>query len=181
MLPTRDRLRAHLWYVRQVLSFVDSVTLGVILGAGFGVWNLIATRLDPLAEDTPVALLKFYGPMFALWGIAGFGAARRSGRLLDGVKVGATVAFVTFLVYDLTQFVRVNVFLDTLTQRSDWQNLMARFQQSGYESLRWYVNYVGLTGAPLKILVGTIIGAGTGLIGGFLARLAGREVGPALQ
>lgn len=31
------------------------VLLGVLLGAGFGVWNLIATQLDPLAEDTPAA------------------------------------------------------------------------------------------------------------------------------
>jgi hypothetical protein len=153
------------------------VPLGLLLGAGFGLWNLIATRLDPLAEDTPIALLVFYGPMFAIWGLAGFGASRRTGRLLDGVKVGATVAFVTFVVYVLTQFVRVNLFLDTISQRSDWQNLMARFQSSGYESLRWYVNYVGLTGAPFKILAASIIGAGTGLVGGFLGSLGRREPG----
>lgn len=151
-----------------------SVLLGLSLGAGFGLWNLIATRLDPLAEDTPIALLIFYGPMFAIWGLAGFDASRRTGRLLDGVRVGATVAFVTFVVYVLTQFVRVNVFLDALSQRSDWQNLMTRFQTSGYESLRWYVNYVGLTGAPLKILVASIIGAGTGLVGAVLGNLARR-------
>jgi hypothetical protein len=149
----------------------DPVLLGLLVGAGFGLWNLIATRLDPLSEDTPSALLIFYGPMFVIWGLSGYGASRRTGRLLDGVRVGATVAFVTFVVYDLTQFVRVNVFLDALTQRSDWQNLMARFQSSGYESLRSYVNYVGLTGAPFKILVASIIGAGTGLVGGVLARL----------
>lgn len=151
-----------------------SVILGSILGAAFGTWNLIATRLDPLAEDTPIALLKFYGPMFALWAIAGFGAARRSGRLLDAIKVGATVAFATFVVYSLTQFVRVNLFLDTIRHRSDWQNLMAGFQNSGFDSLRWYVNYAGLTGAPFKILVASLIGGSTGLIGGLLAGLTRR-------
>jgi hypothetical protein len=151
------------------------VFLGLLLGAAFGLWNLIATQLNPLAEDTPIALLVFYGPMFALWGLAGFAASRRTGRLLDGVKVGATVAFVTFLVYVLTQFVRVNLFLDTLTQRSDWQNLVARFHNSGYESLRLYVNYVGLTGAPFKILVASIIGAGTGLVGGVIGTLGRPE------
>ena len=153
------------------------VLLGLLLGAGFGLWNLIATRLDPLAEDTPIALLIFYGPMFVIWGVAGFSASRRTGRLLDGVTVGATVALVTFVVYVLTQFVRVNLFLDTLTQRSDWQNLMVRFQNSGYKSLRWYVNYVGLTGAPFKILVASIIGAGTGLVGGVLGSLSGGSAG----
>ena len=152
-----------------------SVLLGLLLGVVFGLWNLIATRFDPLAEDTPIALLIFYGPMFAIWGIAGFSASRRTGRLLDGVRIGATVAFVTFVVYVVTQFVRVNVFLDILTERSDWQNLMATFQNSGYVSLRRYVNYVGLTGAPFKILVASIIGAVTGLIGGALGSLGRRE------
>ena len=151
------------------------VFLGLLLGAGFGIWNLITTQLNPLAEDTPIALLAFYGPMFACWGLAGFAASRRTGRVLDGVKVGATLALVTFFVYVLTQFVRVNVFLNTLTQRSDWQNLVARFQSSGYESLRWYVNYVGLTGAPFKILVASIIGAATGMVGGVIGTLSRRE------
>jgi hypothetical protein len=151
------------------------VLLGLLLGAGFGVWNLIVTWLDPLAEDTPVALLLFYGPMFVIWGLAGFQATRRTGRMLDAVKVGATVALVTFLVYVLTQFVRVNVFLDAISHRSDWQNLMARFQSSGFESLRWYVNYIGLTGAPFKLLVASFIGAVTGLVGGFVGSLIYRE------
>jgi hypothetical protein len=153
------------------------VLLGLATGTVFGLWNLIATRLDPLAEDTPTALLVFYGPMFAIWGLAGFGAARRSGRLRDAIKVGATVAFATFVVYVLAQFVRVNLFLDTISKRSDWQNLMANFQTSGYESLRSYVNYVGLKGAPFKILVASIIGASTGVIGGFFGTLGRREPG----
>src|SRR3954471_4184306 len=131
----------------------SAVVLGALTGAWFGIWNLIETRLDPLSDDTLMALLTFYGPMFAIWGIAGYWAARRTGRTLDGVRVGATVAFATFVVYVVTQFVRVNVFLDVLTQRADWQNLMAKFRDSGSGSLRWYVNYVGLTGAPFKILV----------------------------
>ena len=157
-----------------------SVLLGLLLGAAFGSWNLIATRLDPLAEDTPTALTLFYGPMFACWGLAGFTAARRTRRLLDGVRVGAIVALVTFVVYVLSQFVRVNLFLDVLTQRSDWQNMMTTFRNSGEESLRWYVNYVGLTGAPFKILVAAIIGAVTGFVGGTLGTL-GRHRGPVVR
>lgn len=154
------------------------VLLGLLVGTGFGLWNLIATRLDPLAEDTPIALLTFYGPMFVIWGVVGFSASRRTGRLLDGVKVGATVALVTFLVYVLTQFIRVNLFLDALTERGDWQNLMVRFRNSGYESLRWYVNYEGLTGAPFKILVASLIGAVTGSVGGLLGSISRRRARP---
>jgi hypothetical protein len=151
------------------------VLLGLLVGASFGLWNLIATRLNPLAEDTPRALLVFYGPMFAAWGLAGFAVTRRTGRVFDGAKVGATVACATFVMYVATQFVRVNVFLDVISQRSDWQDLMARFRESGSGNLRWYANYVGLTGAPFKILVATMIGAGTGLLGGFLGTLGRHE------
>jgi hypothetical protein len=150
----------------------SAILPGLVLGAAFGLWNLIATWLDPLAEDTPRALLIFYGPMFVCWGLAGFAATRRTGRVWDGIKVGATAAFFTFLVYDVTQFIRVNVFLDSLTQRSDWQNMMVRFQNSGSQSLRSYVNYVGLTGAPFKAVVASLIGTTTGLIGGALGKLS---------
>jgi hypothetical protein len=151
--------------------------LGVLIGAGFGVWNLIETEMNPLSEDTPLALLTFYGPMFVLWGVAGYVAARRTGRTLDGLTVGATVAFATFVVYVITQFVRVNLFLDTISRRSDWQNLMAQFQTSGYGSLRSYVNFLGLTGAPFKIFVASIIGAATGLVGGAFGSLRSRAMG----
>ncbi|HJP60581.1 MAG TPA: hypothetical protein VJ865_11290 [Gemmatimonadaceae bacterium] len=150
----------------------SAVLFGLAVGAAFGLWNLITTWTDPLAEDTPSALLIFYGPMFATWALAGLAAARRTGRVLDGIKVGAMVAFVTFVVYDVTQFIRVNLFLDTLTQRSDWQNMMGSFKNSGSQNLRSYVNYVGLKGAPFKGLVASLIGATTGLIGGSLGKLS---------
>lgn len=178
VVPTRGRVGAQLWYMRQIVSFVDPVKLGLVLGTAFGIWLLIHTRLDPLAEDTPTALLTFYGPMFTFWGMAGFGAARRDGRLLDAIKVGATVAIVTFVVYDLSQFVRVNVFLETIRHRSDWRYMMSRFEASGQESLRWYVNYVGLTTAPVKILAATTIGACMGGIGGLVASLTRRALSP---
>jgi hypothetical protein len=38
------------------------------------------------------------------------------------------------------------------------------------------VNYVGLKGAPFKILVASTIGAGTGLVGGFFGILGRREL-----
>ena len=152
------------------------MVLGLLLGTGFGLWNLVATLLDPLADDTPKALLLFYGPMFVLWGAAGLAASRRTGRLLDGVKVGTMVAFVTFVVFDVANFVRVNLFLDAISHRSDWQNVMLKFQTSGFASFRAYANYIGLTGAPFKILVASIIGTITGSVGGFFGRLGRREM-----
>ena len=96
----------------------------------------------PLADDTPGALLAFYGPMFFVWAAAAFLATRRTGRVLTGVATGAVVAFATFCIYDLLVVLRVNLFLNELTGRDDWQNLMVRFEASGYESLRMFVNFI---------------------------------------
>jgi hypothetical protein len=141
---------------------------------GFGTWNLIATQLDPLAEDDAVPLLAFYGPMFAIWAVAGILAALRTGRVLDGIEVAATVAFVTFVAYDLMVVLRVNLFLDALTRRTDWQNMLEGFKVSGFKSLRAYINYRYVTGAPFKILVATTIGACVGLVGGCIGKLGNR-------
>jgi hypothetical protein len=143
----------------------------LVLGAGSGAWDLIATRAGPLAEDTPAALLSFYGPMFAAWGLAGLTAARQTGRLRDAMTVGAVVAFVTFVVFDLAVILRVNLFLDSLRQRADWQNLVRRYPESGFRSFRAYANFTYAVGAPFKILVASVIGAGIALLGGVLGRL----------
>src|SRR5262249_25579935 len=114
ILPSRGRWRANFWHFRHALSLIDGVTPGLALGGFFGLWNIVATELDPLADDGPAALLMFYGAMFAAWGIAGFLAARRSGRFIDAVRMGATVAFVTFTVFWLLNLFRVNLFLDVV-------------------------------------------------------------------
>jgi hypothetical protein len=146
--------------------------IGVLLGVLFGSWNVLYSWLYPLADDTPGALLAFYGPMFGVWAVASFLAARRTGKVSSGIATGALVAFVTFCIYDLLVVVRVNLFLDELTGRADWQNLMAQFRASGYESLRAFVNVENVKGAPLKIGVASAIGAVMGVIGGALGRLS---------
>ena len=158
-----------------------AATLGLASGTGFGLWNLIATQLNPLADDDLLPLLTFYGPMFTIWGIAGFAAARRTGRMLDAVKVGATVAGVTFAVYTLAVILRVNLFLDVMTGRPDWQNLMGRFRAGGFNALRGYINYEYVTGAPFKILVATMIGVVTATVGGLLGFLGRRKIAPLAQ
>ena len=151
--------------------------LGLIVGLAFGLLNLIVTWLSPLEEDTPVTLLRFYGPMFFVWAVASFRAARRRGRLWSGVTTGMAVAFATFCVFDALVLLRVNLFLDDLTGRADWQNMMIRFRSSDVDSLRLFVNLDYIKGAPLKIGVASVIGAVMGAIGGSLGRLRhGRTV-----
>lgn len=140
-----------------------------MVGLVFGLVNLALSWLYPLADDTPVALLRFYGPMFLVWAFASFRASRRSGRLWSGVSTGLTVAFATFLVYDVLILLRVNLFLDELTGRDDWQSMMARFRASDLDSLRLFVNLDYLKQAPLKLGVSCAIGALMGALGGSMA------------
>jgi hypothetical protein len=74
--------------------------------------------LYPFADDTPLALLAFYGPMFSVWAAAAFAATRRTGKVSTGLTTGAVVAFATFCAHDLLVVVRVNLFLDELTRRA---------------------------------------------------------------
>jgi hypothetical protein len=143
-----------------------ALVVGLALGAVFSILNVISAFIAPLEDDTLSALAAFYGPMFVAWGIAGFLASRSSERIADGVKAGTLVALGTFVVLTIVVIVRVNLSLAEVSQRPDWRNLVARFESSGLSSLRTYVNYIYLTGAPFKILVATSIGALFGLLGG---------------
>lgn len=94
--------------------------VGVVVGFLFGSWNVLYAWLFPLADDTPGALLMFYGPMFAVWAAAAFVAAGRTGRVSTGVTTGAVVASATFCVYDLLVVLRVNLFLAFITRGLPW-------------------------------------------------------------
>ncbi len=108
------------------------------------------------------ALLRFYGPMFFAWTLASFRAAQRSGRLSSGVSTGLGVAFATFCVFDGLNLLRVNLFLNDLTGRADWQKMIWPFRASGLDSLRLFVDIDDIKGAPLRIGVASVIGAVVG-------------------
>ena len=145
------------------------IQIGVALGAIFSAVALISTAIDPLADDSVFAVALFYLPMFSVWGLVGASAYRRTGRLASAVVSGACVAFVTFVVFHLGQFVRLNAFLDALRGRPDWQRLVSTFPGSGFESFRAYANAFYLREAPVKILAFSTFGAVCGLLGGVVA------------
>src|SRR5262245_42176250 len=145
--------------------------LGLSVGLIFGAVNLVFSWLFPLGDDTIGALLRFYGPMFFVWGFAAFRAARCDRRLLSGVTTGLVVAFATFCMFVLLNLLRINLFLSELTSRADWQALMERFRASGYSDLRTFVTLNYIEDAPFKIGAASVIGAVMGTIGGSLGRL----------
>jgi hypothetical protein len=149
--------------------------LGFVLGLVFGIVDVLFTWVAPLSDDSIPALLRFYGPMFFVWGAVSFRSVRRSGRLSRGVTTGFVVAFATFCVFYVLNLLRVNLFLAELTGRTDWQNMTQRFRASGFDTLRVFVNMEYLKGAPLKIGVASVIGAVMGLVGGTIGRLTSAQ------
>lgn len=145
----------------------SSLALGTAVGFVFGIANLLLTWSRPLEDDSPGVLLLFYGPMFLVWAFVAFRATRRTGRLSFGVVNGTAVAFATFCVFILLNFVRVNLFLDELTGRADWHNMMYRFHAERFESLRLFVNVSYLRETPLKIFAASMLGAVIAVLGGF--------------
>jgi hypothetical protein len=142
--------------------------VGCATGLVLGSWNLIAFWLNPL-DDSVAGMFIVYGPMFIVWTVAGFLAARRSGRLTDAAKAGTVVAFATFAVFWTANIVRVNLFLDVLREWPGWQQtVVARYRESGFESFRFFTNYEYLADAPLKLAVPTAIGALLASIGGLV-------------
>jgi hypothetical protein len=94
------------------LRFADqSLLCGFVLGVAFGTVDLLLTWVQLLSDDSILALLRFYGPMFFAWAFASFGAVRRRGRLSTGVRAGLVVAFGTFCSFYLLNLLRVNLFL----------------------------------------------------------------------
>ena len=144
--------------------------VGLGLGVLFGSANLVLAWLRPLDDDTPGALLRFYGPMFLAWAAVAFRAARRTGRLQSGMTAGTAVACATFTTFSLLVLLRVELFLDVLSARADWQRLVMRFRQSDFESLRAFVTLDYIKGLPFKIGVASAVGGLVGAIGGGLAK-----------
>lgn len=168
---------SHPGWAEKLARFIFSrpILFGIIVGMVFGVWNIAYSLLVPLAEDTVFALLTFYGPMFLMPAVAGFVAFRATGRWLEVIRAALTVAVVTQLVFGAANMLRVNLLLDTLRERSDWQNLVARFRNSDFESFRAYVNYDYAKQVVPKLLVVSLIGAMCGMLGGVFATFRGRR------
>ena len=175
ILPERGPRRASLWYWKQVLGFVDSYRFGLALGVLLAGFNLAATLVAPLAEDTPLRVGIFLATLMLLWGWSGFIAERRTQRFLEAPKAGAIVAAISLGLFHLAAILRMNIFLDTVSQRSDWQELIMRFNQSGFESLRVYANYTYLRETGTILLVSALVGAVCGTFGGVVARAISRD------
>jgi hypothetical protein len=150
-------------------NLTKPVAYGVVLGTALGAWILVNTALAPLAEDTGFAVAAMFGLVFLALAVPGFAVRRRGGHLVDALEAGATAGAITFALFLLFGILRVNLFLDTIRSRSDWQNLDADYARSDFQSLRAYANFVYAKGIILFPIAGVAAGAISGSVGGVLA------------
>ena len=172
-VPTRGLTSARWWYRRQVAgcawrSLRLPALIGLGIGAALGLANLVDTARRPLADDDAATMLAWLVALLAMWSVAVAIVARRSRRLAHAVLLGAVVGAATMLVFDAAAIVRINVFLDAIRHRADWQNLLVRYQQSGFQSLRAYANYEYAALTPTVVALGTMAGAISGMVAGLV-------------
>jgi hypothetical protein len=156
--------------------YANSLLVGLVIGLVVGSLDLLLTWVSPQESDADWVVLAFYGPMFVVWSSIAFRAARETGRVSEGVLAGVAIAFGTFSVFIVLNFLRVNLFFDQLVDSPGWENMMMRFRTSGAESARLFVNVDYIKGTPFKIGFFAAIGGVLGALGGSLGRLTRRTV-----
>ena len=75
-----------------------------------------------------------FGIVFLALAVPGFAARGRGGHFVDAIEAGAIAGAITFALFLLFGILRVNLFLDMIRDRSDWENLVADFGRSGFQS-----------------------------------------------
>jgi hypothetical protein len=168
VLPSRGRVLAALWYWRQVIGFARPLTVGLALGVLAGVYNVIDTAIEPLADDSSGAMLRLFAVVLAAFCLPAGLAGVRTRRFRDTVLAGLVVGATTFFVLCIANTIRINVFLDTIQYRDDWRNLMLRFTHSGDPSLRHFVNREFLGGDVAMTAFGAVAGSICGIAAGLV-------------
>jgi hypothetical protein len=176
VLPTRGALAARLWYVRQILSFVSPFSWGLLIGVALGSLQLFSTATAPLADDDGGSMLIALAVILFLWTLASMAAGVPGRSFKHSIFAGALAGLATMTVFDLTSILRVNIFLDQIRHRDDWINLVARFEASGFRSLRVYANWEYLRGTPVILLLGSIAGGFCGAVAGLISQVGGKPL-----
>jgi len=167
VLPVRGRVRAMLWFARQLASLVPPWRWGLALGALVGAQNILDSYLWPLPHDNAAGVLALWTSVLVAWGAIGTSAASRSRRLRDGILGGAFAAAVSMGIMGAANFVRVYIVLDLATHHTTLGQFAGGFMAShgdalsGFfqqEAIDWLQGVLGAAG----------LGACAGAIGGGL-------------
>src|SRR5579871_33244 len=140
IVPARGDAAARRWYRRQVAGIVwrstrTPIVAGVLLGAVLGGGILVDTARHPLADDDAAVMLAWFAAILGAWTAASAAIAWRTRRFGQAIAAGVLLGAATMLVFHVAAIARVVVFVDTIRARDDWQELVGRYQASGFHTL----------------------------------------------
>lgn len=126
-----------------------------------------STRSD---DEWGPLILGVHLAIFLYYGAAGFWGARQTGRLRDGIRIGALTAVVGVAIVIATFAAVDNIFLETVSREVD-KIRGFELHHSQYPSMRAYINWSHLKAALFGFPIVAMLGAASGGVGGILARL----------
>lgn len=147
-----------------MLSLVPLWMWGALLGLALGALNLAFTAVAPVAEPHNTFIIA--AAILGIWTMIGFAAERRRFRIWDSVRAGLVAAVLGHVISSAADLLRKVLFLDILQHRSDWQELLARFHESGSTDLRSFIISEHLQQFIRGTVVVAIVGALCGWMGG---------------
>jgi hypothetical protein len=166
-LPALGAAGAARWYRRQAMGIVwravrPPLLAGLAVGFVFGGASIVDTAVEPLRPDSIGGDLVQLAVLSSAITLTVAALLRRGSRMSDAWRTGVLVSIATVLMGNAMNLVRVNVFLEVIQYRDDWQGLMVQYHASGSDSLRAFANYTFLRGTPFVLVLASILGTISG-------------------
>jgi hypothetical protein len=133
-----------------------ALPVAVIPTVAFVLHDFVFQLPDNHHEPTLGFLLTAVG-LLVVWGLCGYIIARRVSGAGAAVMTGAVAGIVSVAILGLTFIILNNVFPDRMSYEPD---RIRAFQQSGFSTMRDYVNHgLGWGPLPLLMVVAAVVGA----------------------
>lgn len=146
----------------------EGVRSGLLLGGlivGFAVLG-IAPAFSTLPEAPLVALAVAVPVVGYVW--TGFRARRKAGRFTAGALAGTLAGAISGTIAGLAYLALNQIFFDTVSKQPE---KILNYQASGFNTMRAYLLFNGVTNVVGGLFMGTVGGAVLGAVGGLLDRL----------
>jgi hypothetical protein len=165
--------RVEMWkYVNN--SVRGGIQAGLVVGAVMApvaVLTVVVFPSRPNESDNDPEYLVQLGLAYLLLAVVfvltGVRARRRSPSVWAGVQAGAAAGLVVAIALVIVYGTLNNVFFSIVSQQHDKR---VAFANSGWTSMRAFINMQLLTGIPIVAPMATLVGGALGGLGGVLTR-----------